>query len=244
MLAIQFRGVRPGSAALVIGIALTALGGGETQAAFAQLANTAPVAASASASTSTSTSTSTSRPVLALYGVPLKNAAAEVLITAALTAGAQRIDQRPAADQALAFDARGAGVPALQRLTVVAEGGVVASVQFIIKPYGQDNEALRRLLVQKYGLPTTTDGARRVSPTFAGRFAPRGSYEWEFAGDMTLTYRQPALGDATLTYADVAREAVRENQPEMDRIRRLKLPAAAASASAAGAVKGELGSKF
>ncbi|MBY0469433.1 MAG: hypothetical protein K2Q07_10705, partial [Burkholderiaceae bacterium] len=100
---------------------------------------------------------------------------------------------------------RDAGVPALQRLTLIADAGGLVSVQFVIKPYGQDNEALRQMLVQKYGLPMTADGARRPFPGFAGRFAPRGSFDWDFIGGMKLIYRQPALGDATLSYTDVER---------------------------------------
>ncbi|OYT98451.1 MAG: hypothetical protein CFE40_10885 [Burkholderiales bacterium PBB1] len=61
------------------------------------------------------------------------------------------------------------------------------------------------MLVSKYGLPSTADGARRPFPAFAARFAPRGSFDWDFAGGMKLIYRQPALGDATLSYTDVER---------------------------------------
>jgi hypothetical protein len=201
-----------------------------TAAASANASVTTPAAASANP-------TATSVPELALYGVLLKDAQADALVAAAVAAGAQLLDQPPGTAPTL--NARGAGVPALQRLTVVVDGGVVASAQFVIKPYGQDNEALRRLLVQKYGLPTTADGARRLSPSFAGRFAPRGSFEWEFARGMKLIYRQPALGDATLSYTDVAREA----QRELARARRLKLPVLPTE-PATDAARGELGNKF
>ena len=103
-------------------------------------------------------------------------------------------------------DARAAGVPALQQLTLSTEKLVFVSARFVIKPYGQDNEALRQLLVQKYGLPFTAEGARRPFPGFAARFAPRGTFEWDFAGGMKLIYRQPALGDSTLSYTNVERE--------------------------------------
>lgn len=139
---------------------------------------------------------------LTLYGVRLKDASAEAFISAATAAGAQRLDPGP--DRSARFDTRSAGVPALQRLTLLTDpSGRFVTAQFVIKPYGQENEALRQLLVQKYGLPNTADGARRPFPSFAGRFAPRGSFDWDFASGMKLIYRQPVIGDATLSYTDV-----------------------------------------
>jgi hypothetical protein len=145
----------------------------------------------------------TSPDELTLYGLRLKDASAADFIAAASAAGAQMHTRR--ADGPVVFDARTAGVPALQQLTLTTEKSVFVSARFVIKPYGQDNEALRQLLVKKYGVPFTADGARRPFPNFAGRFAPRGSYDWDFAGGMKLIYRQPALGDSTLSYTDVAR---------------------------------------
>jgi hypothetical protein len=173
---------------------LALMGFGSFAAAQAQPASAAPAA-----------------PELTLYGLRLKDASAEAFITAAQAAGAQL--EAHHADGSVVFDVRAAGVPALQRLTLITDGSVVASAQFVIKPYGQDNEALRQLLVQKYGLPFTADGARRPFPNFAGRFAPRGSYDWDFAGGMKLIYRQPALGDSTLSYTDPERARRRAAAP-------------------------------
>ena len=145
----------------------------------------------------------TSTTELTLYGLRLRDASAEAFVAAARAAGAQVLGRTP--DGTVSFDVRAAGVPALQRLTLITDQARLASAQFVIKPYGQDNEALRQLLVQKYGLPFTADGARRPFPNFAGRFAPRGTFEWDFAGGMKLIYRQPALGDSTLSYTDVER---------------------------------------
>jgi hypothetical protein len=138
---------------------------------------------------------------LTLYGVRLKDVSVAALVSAAAAAGAKRLDQR--LDGPLTFDTREAGVPALQRLTLITDQSEVVSAQFVIKSYGQENEALRQLLVQKYGLPTTADGARRPFPSFAGRFAPRGTFDWDFAGGMKVVYRQPVIGDATLSYTDI-----------------------------------------
>lgn len=157
---------------------------------------------------------------LMLYGLRLKGATSEAFIQAAVQAGAVPLPAR--AGEPPSFDTRQAGVPALQRLTVIRDAAGLVSVQFVIKPYGQDNEALRQLLVSKYGVPFTAEGARRPFPAFAARFAPRGSFDWDFAGGMKLIYRQPALGDATLSYTDV------------ERARRLSATAPAPGASAAG----------
>lgn len=159
---------------------------------------------------------------LMLYGLRLKGASSEAFIQAAMQAGAVPLPGR--AGEPPSFDTRQAGVPALQRLTVIRDAAGLVSAQFVIKPYGQDNEALRQLLVSKYGVPTTAEGARRPFPAFAARFAPRGSFDWDFAGGMKLIYRQPALGDATLSYTDV------------ERARRLSATAPTPGASAAGAL--------
>ncbi|MDL2336528.1 MAG: hypothetical protein QFE16_01675 [Pseudomonadota bacterium] len=165
---------------------------------------------------------------LTLYGMRLKDAPTAAFISAATAAGAKALDQRP--DGPTNFDTRDAGVPALQRLTLIADRGSLVSAQFVIKPYGQDNEALRQLLVQKYGLPTMADGARRPFPGFAGRFAPRGSFDWDFAGGMKLIYRQPALGDATLSYTDVEKAG--------------RLAASATTPVGTPPSKGDLGNRF
>jgi hypothetical protein len=165
---------------------LTLIGPSGFAAAQAQPASAAPAASE-----------------LTLYGLRLKDASAEDFIAAASAAGAPVQTRR--ADGTVVFDARAAGVPALQQLTLTTEKSVFVSARFVIKPYGQDNEALRQLLVKKYGVPFTADGARRPFPNFAGRFAPRGSFDWDFAGGMKLVYRQPALGDSTLSYTDVER---------------------------------------
>lgn len=166
---------------------------------------------------------------LTLYGMRLKDASAESFIAAALAAGAKPLAPRP--DGSATFDTREAGVPALQRLTLIADRTGLVSAQFVIKSYGQENEALRQLLVQKYGVPTTADGARRPFPSFAGRFAPRGSYDWEFANGMKLVYRQPVIGDATLSYTDV------------EKAQRLA-PPGVAPGGGPPAAQGDLGNRF
>ena len=144
-------------------------------------------------------------PGLSLYGMPLKDAVAADFTGAAVAAGARTL--APKTTGTLEFDVKQAGVPALERLTVAVTDARVVSARFVIKSYGQENEALRALLVEKYGVPRAVGAGRQPFPSFAARFAPRGSFEWEFAQAMKLVYSQPALGDPSLTYIDSARAA-------------------------------------
>lgn len=140
---------------------------------------------------------------LSLYGLPLKDADADAFLAAARAAGGQPL---PApAGAAAALDMRAAGVPALERLTLVSHEGKVASVRFLVKGYGQDNVALRGLLFGKYGVPMTVSPRPLPFAAFAARAAPRGGFQWAFADGMRLVYEHPRIGDVTLTYADDAR---------------------------------------
>lgn len=143
---------------------------------------------------------------LALYGVPLKDADAPRFLDAAREAGGVPIDTGLPGG-APELDMRGAGVPALQQLTLVRHEGKVARVRFLVKGYGADNEALRRLLLGKYGVPMTVGARPLPFPNFAGRAAPRGGFQWTFADGMTLVYEHPTVGDVTLSYTDPARMA-------------------------------------
>lgn len=140
---------------------------------------------------------------LSLYGLTLKNADAQAFLAAAEAAGGVR-QSRPAG-AAPVLDTRGAGVPALQQLTLTVHEGKVARVQFGVKAYGQDNLRLRQLLLDKYGPPLTV-GARPLRfGGFAANAAPRGGFQWPFADGMVLVYDHPRIGDVTLSYTDTER---------------------------------------
>jgi len=141
--------------------------------------------------------------VLSLYGVALKDADAQRFIDAALAAGGVKLPAPPGA--AATLDVRGAGVPALQRLTLTTHDGKVARVQFLVKGYGQDNQALRQLLVGKYGVPMTVSARPMAYGGFDARAAPSGGFQWRFADGMVLVYDHPRIGDVTLSYGDEAR---------------------------------------
>ena len=140
---------------------------------------------------------------LSLYGLPLKDADADAFLAAARAAGGRPLPAPAGADAAL--DMRAAGVPALERLTLVRHEGKVASVRFLVKGYGEDNVALRGLLFGKYGVPMTVSPRPLPFAAFAARAAPRGGFQWDFADGMRLVYEHPQIGDVTLTYVDDAR---------------------------------------
>lgn len=149
-------------------------------------------------------------PVLALYGLPLKDATVEAFAAAAKAVGAETL-------QPGVFDVRAAGVPALERLTVTAHEGRVAQAQFLVKAYGQDNLALRELLLDKYGPPLTVSARPLPFGGFGGRSSPRGGFQWLFADGMRLVYQHPTIGDVTLSYVDDARlKAVETPAPPAD----------------------------
>lgn len=140
--------------------------------------------------------------VLSLYGLALKDAALADFSAAALAVGAQAL---PApAGAAAGFDVRGAGVPALMQLGVTAHDGRVARVRFTVKAYGEDNLALRRLLLEKYGPPLTVSPRPMSFGGFGDRGSPRGGFQWRFDDGLRLVYEHPTIGDVTLSYVDDA----------------------------------------
>ncbi len=137
---------------------------------------------------------------LSLYGVTLKDADAERFIAAATAAGGNPLPGPAGSPPRL--DMRAAGVPALERLTLLSQDGKIASVQFTVKGYGQDNVALRGLLVAKYGNPYTVSPRPLRFGGFDQRATPRGGFQWFFADGMRLVYEHPRVGEVTLSYID------------------------------------------
>ena len=140
---------------------------------------------------------------LSLYGLPLKGARVDAFVSAALAAGARPLPQAPGMPPA--FDVRGVGVPALERLTLLTREDQVAMVRFVVKGYGADNQALRGLLVGKYGIPMTVSPRPLPFGAFGARAAPHGGFQWRFADDMVLVYEHPRIGEVSLSYIDESR---------------------------------------
>jgi hypothetical protein len=142
----------------------------------------------------------------------LHSRGARVIVSARTSSALEGFVRAHPGSEALALDVTDRQSLATAASEVVARHGHIDLVVYsagVFKPMRATafdlDEALRQLLVKKYGVPYTADGARRPFPNFAGRFAPRGSFDWDFAGGMKLIYRQPALGDSTLSYTDVER---------------------------------------
>lgn len=151
-------------------------------------------------------------PVLSLYGLPLKDADVTAFLAAARAVGAVPISTAGTPDTTT-LDTRQAGVPALERMTVTARNGRVLQVQFVVKGYGQDNQALRRALLDKYGPPLTVSPRPLPFGGFGAAAAPRGAFQWRFAEGMALVWQHPRLGDVTLTYLDESKTAPAADAP-------------------------------
>lgn len=139
---------------------------------------------------------------LALYGVNLKGSTLGAFTEAASRAGA--VSQTWWTNVGYpTYSVENVGVPGLQSFAVVHDAGKVLSVQFLVKTEAEDNEALRALLVHKYGEPVASVRSRTIGRTFTGAGSPDGTYEWQFLRGMKLTYTQRPDGSApTLTYTD------------------------------------------
>lgn len=140
---------------------------------------------------------------LSLYGVPLKDADVSNFVDAAQAAGARPLEVPPGSPPQ--FDVRDAGVPALERFTLLVHDDRVAMVRFVVKGYGQDNITLRGLLLGKYGVPMTVSPRPLPFAAFGARAAPRGGFQWRFADGMVLVYDHPRVGEVNLSYIDEAR---------------------------------------
>ncbi|MCP5271110.1 MAG: hypothetical protein H6932_07740 [Burkholderiaceae bacterium] len=143
--------------------------------------------------------------MLSLYGLALKDATVDAFVAAARAVGATPLPTP--FGTAAALDVRAVGVPALQRLVVTAHDGRVAQVEFTVKAYGEDNLALRQLLLEKYGAPLTESARPLPFGGFGSRSSPRGGFQWRFDDGLRLVYTHPTIGDATLRYVDDARMA-------------------------------------
>jgi hypothetical protein len=140
---------------------------------------------------------------LALYGVNLKGTTLGTFTAAASKAGATSQTWWTNGGYPT-YSVENVGVPGLQSFAVVHDAGRVLSVQFLVKTEpSEDNEALRALLVHKYGEPAAAVRSRVIGRKFTGAGSPDGVYEWQFLRGMKLTYTQRPDGSApTLTYTD------------------------------------------
>ena len=166
---------------------------------------------------------------LTLYGVALKDAKVAQFVAAAKAAGAKASGSAPAS---LGFNVTATGVPALKTLSVLSARGELVAAQFTVVEHGAENETLRKMLEAKYGAPEADSKWPGVPPSFAGKFISNGTYTWQFAGEMTLTFKKTHMNGTTLTYADSGK------------LKTLTREAEAASSKAAGTKAEKLGNNF
>lgn len=140
-------------------------------------------------------------PTLSLYGVKLKDADATAFIDAAQRVGAHRIADQEGLPT---YDSTGAGVPALNRFSLLADGGKVVAVQFEV---GASTETLRKMLIAKYGPPRDEFAglALRDHQKFDAQHLSECRFVWHFPDGMALVWKQDFFGATVLSYTDVKR---------------------------------------
>jgi hypothetical protein len=142
---------------------------------------------------------------LELYRVPLRTATVAEFIAAATKSGVSGPIPETANASTLEFDASRVGVPALGPFKLLRQGQDIVSVQFTVSLELRANEALRKMLVAKYGAPVITERIFGRGGSFddAHFFATRA--HWTFAGGMKLVYSSPHMGGTHLTYVNEPR---------------------------------------
>ena len=142
---------------------------------------------------------------LELYRVPLRTATVAEFMAAAARAGVSGPAPASASAATMDFDASGVGVPALGPFKLLRQGQDIVSVQFTVRPDQQANEALRKMLVAKYGEPVITESTFGFTKRFDGNHFIAAKAHWAFAGGMKLVYSSPHMGGTHLTYVNEPR---------------------------------------
>lgn len=152
-----------------------------------------------------------SETVLRLFDLDIQKAGREELRAAIRKAGGKpKPSNNPSMDN-FAVDA--IGLPNLTALEVVFRGNdfVLAAYHSNGSRSGPGDERLRKMLVEKYGMPP---GARAFTDPYGGQ----GKFTWSFASGMKLVYNRSFFGDVDLTYVDQTRfDAVKKEASDADR---------------------------
>ncbi len=142
---------------------------------------------------------------LELYRVPLRTATVAEFMAAAARAGVSGPAPASANAATLDFDASGVGVPALGSFKLLRQGQDIVSVQFTVHHDQRANEALRKMLVAKYGAPVITESTFGFDRPFDAPHFMAAKAHWSFAGGMKLVYSSPHMGGTHLTYVNEPR---------------------------------------
>lgn len=158
---------------------------------------------------------------LQLFGLDLANASDADFRRAAAGAGAKASGKRNGAEL---FQVASLGLPGIRTMEVTMWRGRVMAVQYSQEDHQKHDEALRRMLVSKYGQPqerkhTGFSGSR----SFTDQFIDDGSYIWRFDGGMQLVYKKPFGWEApTLSYLNPRLLAEAEAAAERSDTRRAR----------------------
>jgi len=142
---------------------------------------------------------------LELYRVPLRTATVAEFMAAAARSGVSGPAPASANAATLNFDASGLGVPALGPFKLLRQGQDIVSVQFTVHHDQRANEALRKMLVAKYGAPVITESTFGFDRPFDAPHFMAAKAHWSFAGGMKLVYSSPHMGGTHLTYVNEPR---------------------------------------
>jgi hypothetical protein len=152
------------------------------------------------------TALSASAAELTLFGQPLPTVDRATLTAAATSAGAKLSKSTEAGDT---FDASGVGIPGAQSLEVVYLNGRVVLAQYKLEKHSSTDESFRKMLVAKYGYPSSVD--RTLNPStpkeFDQQYISDGKYRWKFDRGMDLVFSKEFFGDRYLTYVNKPMEA-------------------------------------
>jgi hypothetical protein len=155
-------------------------------------------------------------PVLTLFDLDLQRATPAQLRAAIKKAGGK--PRKPLVNAGPeTYDVTAIGLPGIKMLEVTFhKGRLVAAVY---RGFGAfegpaDREKMRKMLVEKYGLPAWYMGAgfrdstrKPVPGDFTGKYVNDGKYGWDFAGGMQLVFKTGFGGSVDLTYLDPQRFA-------------------------------------
>ena len=141
---------------------------------------------------------------LALFGVVLSHSTRSDIHKAVVAAGGRLTEHKGNQDL---YDAHALGLPEAQRLRIVYLDDRFVLAQYEFSKYGEKDELLRRMLVEKYGLPGDTVVSFETFGHFDGQYIDDGKYTRRFRDDMTLTYDHEFFGKRFLSYVDRKSEA-------------------------------------
>lgn len=160
---------------------------------------------------------------LKLFDITLQDASRAELKNAILKAGGRVISSNGYVDK---YNASKLGLPGVKNLTVLFSGDKFVLAQYSFSDYFNEEEILRRMLIEKYGLP---DGSKNESNRRIGYFGDKyisdGVYFWKYAEGMELQFRKPfGISEAiTISYVNTKEKLKLDTQMEtveQERIRR------------------------